>query len=629
MGNTMTTSAQVASIKGSDDKTHDVMNQVSPLTGYNLFLTDKTLVEAVRREGAGWAESHIAELGHLLGTEEVQRWGFDSNENKPVLHTHDAAGNRRDEVVFHPAWHNLMRTSVEHRLHSLPWEGGELHHGDTEARRTTELGPQGKKGIDDSSAQTGLTGKSRPGAHVARAALMMITVQNEAGHTCPISMTFSGMAALQAEPELAAEWGPKLMSPTYDPRFLPVTEKSGALLGMGMTEKQGGSDVRANTTQAERIGNHSRDFLITGHKWFCSAPMCDAFLILAQAPKGLTCFLLPRWNPAGAQNNFYIQRLKDKMGNRSNASSEVEFARAWARQVGEEGRGVNTIIEMVNHTRLDCAIASAGLMRQALVQALHHCRHRKAFGKLLIDQPLMRHVLADLTVESEAATLMVARLARAFDEKSFDERASIQKTAADHSISGNSDASRSHARAFSRIATAICKYWLCKRSPVHVGEALECLGGNGYVEESIMPRLYREAPLYGIWEGSGNVICLDVLRALSKDPATAEALIAEFKTAAGADSRLDKYLTAVQSDLQAALAGSSSKGAATANAEHESRARWLTERLALALQATLVVRHGRKEVAEAFVASRIAGDHGHNFGTLPADANIDAIMEGL
>ena len=359
-------------------------NQVPPLIGYNLFLSDPTLVKAVTREGAGWAQAQISELGRLLGTETAQRWGFDANENVPVLHTHDRYGNRRDEVVFHPSWHELMRTSVENRLHSLPW-----------AEKRSE---------------------KRAGAHVARAALMMLTAQNEAGHTCPISMTFSAVAALQAEPDLVRKWEPRILSSVYDPKFAPAQEKAGVLVGMGMTEKQGGSDVRANTTRAERIGN-SREYLITGHKWFCSAPMCDAFLILAQAAKGLSCFLLPRWTPTGERNKFYIQRLKDKLGNRSNASSEVEFAQAWAHLVGEEGRGVQTIIEMVNHTRLDCAIAAAALMRQALVQAVHHAHHRRAFGKLLIEQPLMRNVLADLAVESEAATLLMLRLAASFDNR--------------------------------------------------------------------------------------------------------------------------------------------------------------------------------------------------------------------
>ncbi|HEY6253365.1 MAG TPA: acyl-CoA dehydrogenase family protein [Candidatus Angelobacter sp.] len=408
------------------------LNQVPPLTGCNLFLTDATLANAVERAGAGWAREQLTELGRLLGTEEAQRWGFDANENQPVLHTHDRFGHRRDEIVFHPAWHNVMRTSIANHIHCLPW-----------MKTKTE--------------------KSK-GAHVARAALLMITAQNEAGHTCPISMTFSGVAALRAEPELAQEWEPKILSSEYDQRFVPAGAKTGVLLGMGMTEKQGGSDVRANTTRAERIGR-SREYLITGHKWFCSAPMCDAFLILAQAPAGLSCFLLPRWTPTGERNHFYIQRLKNKMGNRSNASAEVEFKQAWARLVGEEGRGVSTIIEMVHHTRLDCVIGSTALMRQAVAQAIHHARHRKAFGKLLIEQPLMRNVLADLLLESEAATLLMVRLASAFDAREAD----VEE------------------RAFARITAAIAKYWLCKRACVQVGEALECLGGNGYVEETIMP----------------------------------------------------------------------------------------------------------------------------------------------
>jgi putative acyl-CoA dehydrogenase len=551
------------------DSTPDQLapNQAPPLVGYNLFLSDRTLVQAVEREGAGSASDQITELGRFLGTEEAQRWGFEANENKPVLHTHDRVGNRCDEVIFHPSYHHLMRTSVANQLHCLPWQ--------------------------PDSQSTSLASSPRSGSHVARAALMMLTSQNEAGHTCPISMTFSAVAALRAEPELAAEWEPRILSSTYDPSFAPAQQKSGVLLGMGMTEKQGGSDVRANTTSAERIGN-SREYLITGHKWFCSAPMCDAFLILAQAAKGLTCFLLPRWTPAGQRNAFHIQRLKDKLGNRSNASSEVEFAQAWAHRVGEEGRGIHTIIEMVNHTRLDCSIAAAGLMRQALAQAVHHASHRHAFGKLLIEQPLMRNVLADLTIESEAATLLMVRLARAFDRRDSDARE----------------------RAFCRIATAIAKYWLCKRSSVHVGEALECLGGNGYVEESIMPRLYREAPLYSIWEGSGNVMCLDVLRALSKDSATVEALLDELQSTAGADQRLVAYVARIHSLL-------------TTSAGDEYSARDLTEKLALALQASLVVRYSSPAMAEVFIASRLAGLHGHAFGTLPVGAGVDGILSSV
>jgi putative acyl-CoA dehydrogenase len=529
-------------------ESHEVANQAPPLTGYNLFSSDATLVKSVEREGAAWALPQIGELGRILGTEQAQRWGFDANDNKPVLHTHDRNGNRRDEIIFHPSWHSLMRTSIEHRVHSLPW---------TEKRK---------------------------GAQVARAALMMITAQNEMGHTCPISMTFSGMAALQVEPRLVAAWESKVLSSGYDPQFKPVQEKAGALLGMGMTEKQGGSDVRANTTQAEQIGG-SKEYLITGHKWFCSAPMCDAFLVLAQTPKGLTCFLLPRWQPTGERNRFYIQRLKDKMGNRSNASGEVEFDRAWAHLVGEEGRGVNTIIEMVNHTRLDCSIASAALMRQAVVQAIHHAKHRAAFGKLLIDQPLMRNVLADLLIESEAATLLVVRLAAAFEARDNDPRE----------------------RAFARVATAIAKYWLCKRAPVHVGEALECLGGNGYVEESVMPRLYREAPLYSIWEGSGNVICLDILRALAKEPGAMEALMDELRRAAGSHPKFDRFIADAEAGLVRAKSG----------IYPQVEARRLAEKLALALQASLLIHHGSPTVTDAFLISRLDGDHGRIFGTLP------------
>lgn len=545
----------------------EALNQVPPLTSYNLFLTDHVLGDAVEREGAAWSVPQLTELGQFLGAEEAQRWGFDANENLPVLHTHDRYGNRRDEVIFHPAWHSLMRTSVEHRLHSLPWV------------------------------------ESRNGAHVARAALLMLTAQNEAGHTCPISMTFSSVAALRAEPEIVRVWESRILSSSYDPQFAPADRKSGLLVGMAMTEKQGGSDVRANTTRAERIGN-SREYLITGHKWFCSAPMCDAFLVLAQTTNGLSCFFLPRWTPSDEKNRFFIQRLKDKMGNRSNASSEVEFESAWARLVGEEGRGVNAIIEMVHHTRLDCAIAAAALMRQGLVQAIHHARHRSAFGKLLIEQPLMRNVLADLALDSTAATLLMIRVARSFDRRIADPR--------EH--------------AFCRVATAVAKYWLCKRAPVHVGEVLEVLGGNGYVEESILPRLYREAPLYSIWEGSGNVICLDILRALRREPETAEALVSELRSTSGSDSKLRSYVAEIENDLQAVLKTSAKNG--DRQPDGESQARRLAERLALALEACLMVRHGEPAIAEAFLASRLAGDHGQAYGTLPPWVDVEPILAG-
>ena len=542
-------------------KTHEVFNQPPPLVGHNLYLTDRTLVDAIQREDAAWADQQLRKLGEFLGTEKAQHWGFEANENEPTLCTHDRYGNRRDEVLFHPSWHHLMRTSIEHRVHSLPWV------------------------------------EPRKGAHVARAALLLLTAQNELGHTCPISMTFSAVATLRADPELAAQWEPGILSSSYDPRFQPANEKSGILVGMGMTEKQGGSDVRTNTTRAERL-NNSKEHLITGHKWFCSAPMCDAFLILAQAPKGLSCFFLPRWTPSGDRNAFHIQRLKNKMGNRSNASSEVEFERAWALLVGEEGRGIQTIMDMVHHTRLDCAIAAAALMRQAVVQAIHHARYRKAFGKRLIEQPLMRNVVADLALEVEAAELLVIRLAKAFDSRNSDE----------------------HERAFARIATAISKYWLCKRAPVHAGEALECLGGNGYVEESIMPRLYREAPLYSIWEGSGNVICLDILRAIAKEPNSLAAILHEIRLGAGADQRLSAYISNVESALNKPTAQNSS-----ANSEGEARS--LAEKTALALQGSLIVRYSSSAVADAFCSSRIAGNYGHTFGTLSSEVNIQSILD--
>ena len=535
--------------------THEVLNQPPPLQGYDLFTTDRVLVEALRREGAGWAEERVQRLGAIAGGEPLA-WGRLANANPPVLRTHDRYGNRIDEVEFHPAWHELMRLSVAHELHALPWR------------------------------------EPRPGAHAARAALFYVLGQVEAGHGCPISMTYSAVPALRVVPEIAAEWEPRLTSTTYDPRPIPASEKAGALCGMAMTEKQGGSDVRANTTRARPLGRPGPGaaYELTGHKWFCSAPMCDVFLVLAQAERGLSCFLLPRWLPDGTRNRFHIQRLKDKLGNRSNASSEVEFDAAWARLVGEEGRGVPTIIEMVNHTRLDCVIGAAATMRQAVAQATHHAAHRSAFGRRLVDQPLMQNVLADLAVESEAATVAMMRLARAYD--GGDERE----------------------RQFARLATAVIKYWVCKRTPMHVAEALECLGGNGYVEESMMPRLYREAPLNSIWEGSGNVICLDVLRAMAREPESVEALFGEIGQAGGDERRLDLFVENLRQDLGRSEA-------------IEARARRLVERMAVALQASLLVRYGDPAVAEAFCVSRLDGDRGLVFGTLPAGLDFGRIIE--
>ncbi len=527
-----------------------VANQPPPLAGYDLFSENQPLVEGLRREGAHWAEEQARELGLLLGQPETLELGRLANENPPIMRTHDRYGNRSDEVEFHPAWHELVRLAVENGLHALPWR------------------------------------EPRSGAHVARAVLFMLQSQVEAGHGCPVSMTYSAVPALRAELALAAEWEPRLTSLDYDPGLRPPEEKAGALCGMAMTERQGGSDVRANTTVARPLGDG--EYELTGHKWFCSAPMCDAFLVLAQTKAGLGCFLLPRVLADGTRNPFLIQRLKDKLGNRSNASAEIELHGARARLVSEEGRGVPTIIEMVNHTRLDCVLGTTALMRAGVEQATHHAAHRAAFGRLLTEQPLMLNVLADLCVESEAATVTGLRLARAYDDEAE--------------------------RPFRRLATAVAKYWICKRGPLLAAEALECLGGDGYVEESGMPRLFRESPLNSIWEGSGNVICLDALRALEREPESLEAFLAEVRLAQGADHRLDAYLAVLEPELASPDA-------------REPRARRLVERLALALQGSLLVRHGDSLVADAFCASRLSGDGGLTLGALPAELNYAAIVE--
>ncbi len=536
--------------------THEVTNQPPPLDGYNLFTTDRVLGDALTRAGAAWSRDGAVALGAELGGAPLE-WGRLANQHTPVLRTHDRWGHRIDEVEFHPAWHDLMRTSVAHGLHALPWR------------------------------------EPRAGAHAARAARFFLMTQVEAGHLCPISMTYSGVPALRAQPELAAEWEPRLTSTVYDPRMRPAAEKTGALCGMAMTEKQGGSDVRANTTRAVPLGapGPGREYAITGHKWFCSAPMCDVFLVLAYTERGLSCFALPRFLPDGTRNAFHLQRLKDKLGNRSNASSEVEFHGAWARMVGGEGRGVPTIIEMVNHTRLDCTIGSAAGMRAALVQAIHHARHRSAFGKRLAEHALMQNVLADLAIESEAATTLMMRLTQAYDAGVSDEE-----------------------RAFARLATAVAKYWVCKRQPPFVAEALECLGGAGYVEEAPLARFFREAPLNGVWEGSGNVICLDVLRAMGREPEAVDAFFREVDRGRGLDTRLDAFVDAIRDELRDF-------------ADVERRARRLVERMALALQGSLLVRVATPAVTGAFVESRVAGDHGRAFGTLPRGVDCAAILE--
>jgi len=534
--------------------THEVLNQPPPLEGYNVFDQNRPLVEALRREGAEAFEDRARELGERAGTAEALERGRLANENPPVLRTHDRFGNRIDEVEFHPAWHELLHLAVASGIHALPWR------------------------------------EPVPGAQAGRAAMMLSMSGVESGTGCPLSMTYAGVPALRAQPELAEEWEPRLTSLEYDQRFIPADEKRGALMGMAMTERQGGSDVRANTTVARPLngGGPGAEYELTGHKWFCSAPMCDAFLVLAQADAGLSCFLLPRWTPDGERNGFHIQRLKDKLGNRSNASSEVELDDALAMMVGEEGRGVRTIIDMVNHTRLDCVIGSASLMRQAVAQATHHTAHRSAFGKLLSEQPLMVNVLADIAVESEATTMLMMRLARAFD----------------------GDEQDAH---FRRLATAVAKYWCCKRAIAVVAEALECHGGNGYVEESILARLYREAPLNSIWEGSGNVNALDVLRAMSREPETLEAFMAELEKAKGDLRRLDAIVETLKREV-------------SDPSDAEARARRVVELMAIALQCSLLLRHGDPAVAEVFCASRL-GDAGHQFGTLRPNPALRGIID--
>lgn len=538
-------------------KTHEVINQPPALTDYNVYSGDATLKEGVQREKAGWADERLSALGALAGSEHVIELGRLANSHLPELRTHDAAGRRIDEVLYHSAYHELMSIGMANEVHALPWNN------------------------------------PCKGAHVARAASHYLLSQAESGVGCPLTMTFAAVPALRHQPDVAAVWISRITSKTYDKRFMPPDGKKGCMMGMAMTEKQGGSDVRSNTTQAIPLGNGGpgAEYELSGHKWFCSAPMCDAFLTLAQTDGGLSCFLIPRWLPDGAKNHIFIQRLKDKLGNCSNASSEIEYDNAWAVMVGEEGRGVATIIEMVAHTRLDCVIGSSAIMRQAIMQAGHYARHRSAFGDTLRNHPLMKNVLADLAVESEAATVLMVRLASSYDD------------------AGNADR-----RAFSRIATAISKYWVCKRGPQHAFEAMECLGGNGYVEESNLARLYRDAPVNSIWEGSGNVICLDVLRAMAREPQSVPALFAEIELAKGANYALDAHVAALKEEMK--------------NLEDmQRRARCLVERLALALQGSLLVRFSPHCVSDAFCASRLGHDGSLQYGTLPVSADLDAIID--
>jgi putative acyl-CoA dehydrogenase len=540
-------------------RTHDVENQPPPLAPYDAYATDLPLREALAREGGGWAEENVAAYGAITGGE-LMELGVEANAHRPVLRAFDAYGRRIDEVEFHPSYHRIMQLGIEHGVTGFAWRH-----------------------------------VRQEGAHVARAALAYLHNQADQGTSCPLTMTYACVPSLEQQPELAREWLPRIVNTAYDERSVPAWNKAGNTIGMGMTEKQGGSDVRANTTRATPIGAEGAGQLyeLVGHKWFFSAPMSDGFLVLAQAGAGLSCFLLPRFAPDGALNAVRIQRLKDKLGDWSNASAEVEFQGALAWMIGEPGRGVATILQMVALTRQDCVIGSASIMRQALVQAVHHARHRRAFGKPLSEQPLMLNVLADLALESEASTALALRIARAVDASARDAKEA----------------------ALARIVTAIGKYWVCKRCPPFVNEAQECLGGNGYVEESILPRLYRQAPLNSIWEGSGNIQCLDVLRALAKEPASAEAYFAELESVRGGNDRLDAEIAALR------------KGVRGKPQDLEARSRRIVERMAIALQASCLIRGGNVAIADSFCDSRLGREHGIAFGTLPSDAPVGALLE--
>ncbi len=543
----------------TDLATHEVFNQPPPLEDYNLCRSDPALVEALAREGAAGHAAAIDAYGAELGQADNLEHGRLANAFPPVLKTHDRYGQRVDEAEFHPGYHALMALGMRHGQHSIAWEG-------------------------------------KPGGHVAHAAMLYMMYQVEAGVCCPLTMTYAATPALLRQPEATAFWQQGVMSRSYDSRSIPAAQKTGLTIGMAMTEKQGGSDIRANTTRAVARGRQGPGeiYELTGHKWFCSAPMCDAFLTLAytEGDTGVSCFLVPRWRQDGSRNAIQLQRLKDKLGNKSNASSEIEYHGAEAMMVGEEGRGVRTIISMVTHTRLDCTIGPTALMRQAVIQAGHHVEHRMAFQRKLSQQPLMRNVIADLSLEQEAATMLSMRLARAFDEGAGDEQAA----------------------AFARLGVAVGKYWTCKRVGVVVGEAMECLGGAGYVEETILPRLYRESPLNGIWEGSGNVICLDVLRAMQREPDSLEAFVAEINAARGRDTRLDRAIDGLMGELGRLE-------------DIEFRARAVVERMALTLQATLLTAHAPTAVADAFLASRLDGNWGHAFGTLEPGLDLQPMID--
>jgi len=549
----------IESVQGSAylADTHELSNLSRELCDFNMYTEDAALTEAVRREGGQSAEQDLVEFGKLTGSADYLELGNQANKALPEFDTHDRFGNRIDLVKFHPAYHQLMKTSIEHGLHASPW---------------TAPGA---------------------GAHVARAAKSYLHGQVEAGHGCPITMTFAAVPALRLQPDIAGIWEPKVTSRVYDPRNVPVEQKQGVTIGMAMTEKQGGSDVRSNSTRAYPIGatGPGQAYELVGHKYFVSAPMCDAFLVLAQTPGGLSCFLLPRWRPDGSKNPMQVLRLKKKMGNASNASSETELRGALAWMIGEEGRGVRNIIEMVSMTRFDCMIGSSAGMRMAASQALHHCSVRSAFGNVLNRQPLMQNVLADLALESEAAITLTMRIARAMDNRA--------------------DA---HEDLLVRLVTAVGKYWICKRTPNHAYEAMECIGGSGVMEDCMLPRLYREAPVNSIWEGSGNVQCLDVLRALSKTPAVAEAFFSELQKTRGTHAALDGSVADLARDLKDL-------------GDFEYRARDVVDRMALALQASLLIRNAPAFVSDAFCRSRLEQRGHHNYGTLPRGVDVAGIIE--
>ena len=533
--------------------TEQTSNQPPLLVGYNAWEQDAILRAAVEREGGGWIGARAHRLGELVGGERMQLLADQANRHLPQLRTHDRFGERIDAVDYHPAYHQLMALAFGAGLHSVAWKA------------------------------------RRDGAFVARAALNYLWNQAENGTSCPVTMTFAAVQVMRNDAEIAAQWEPKMLADAYDPSPLHLSQKRAATVGMAMTEKQGGSDLRSNQTSATALADGA--YALEGHKWFCSAPMSDGFLTLARTGAGVTCFFAPRWLADGSRNGIHIQRLKDKCGNRSNASAEIEYHGAWARKIGADGRGIATLIEMAHLTRFDIVVASAGMMRGALNQALHHCEHRHAFGKRLAQQPLMQNVLADLALETEAATLLALRLARALDRSAHDPQE----------------------RLLARILTPVAKYWLAKRTPAFMFEAMECLGGNGYVEEAPLARLYREAPVNSIWEGSGNVACLDVLRSMQKQPDSAAALLAEIRAGASGDRHLALLVDAIETQLAETDA-------------IERRARRIVEMAALALQASLMAQHAAPAAADAFFSSRVQGDWGHAFGTLPGSARCDEII---